>query len=350
MPIVTDPTETRQFLEELRRRQAAIPAFCTENEWTTEAVLEATSRAGRRFGLARPPVFLAFTASYHGRSQLSNYWACGDQRLGVRGLLGDLEVLLSEGGPYQDCVVFPQLDHGQPDGDRWLLEEHVDELALVMFDASSLPLEENIRRTADYVRRFGDRVLVEGAVDELKEARDAGEAFAMTTPDEAKRFLERTGCDLIVPNVGTEHRAASVGQARYHRERAVQIAEAVGPRLVLHGTSCMGEANLSALPGDGFVKVNIWTVIERIGGEQVAEFAIENVGNLLQRRRVEQLSAEGLLGPRVTSPEHVRRKFGGAIGPDLDYFPLVNLRRRWVEAVASALERYFAMFGYERLG
>jgi fructose-bisphosphate aldolase class II len=263
--------------------------------------------------------------------------------------MGDLSVLMDEEGPYAACRVFPMLDHGQPEGDRWLLEEDLDSFAMVMFDASEWPFEENLARTADYVARFGERVVVEGAVAELKEARDAGKAFPMTTPGQAERFLRETGCDLIVPNVGTEHRAAEVGEAAYHPERAREIAAAVGPNLVLHGTSCMGEADLSGVPHDGFVKVNVWTIIEKTGAEQLAEFALREVGNLVERERAERWVKAGLLPSEALSPERVERDFGGYVGPDLDYFPLINLRDRWVQAVADVLERYFAMFGYERL-
>lgn len=349
MPIVTEPGQTRSFLDDLRRRRVAVPCFCTENAWTTEAILEATKEAGDRFGIAEPSVVVGFTAAYPGRSNLANYWTCGDRELGLRGLLGDLKTLMSPGSPYSSCRVFPQLDHGQPDEDRWLLEEHLDELALVMFDASAMPLEENVKRTAEYVARFSDRVVVEGAVDELKAAADPGERFPLTTPEQAERFLERTGCDLIVPNVGTEHRAAEAGKAEYSADRAREIAAAVGPNLVLHGTSCMGQADLSGLPGEGFVKVNVWTIIEKTGGQQVAGYVFDNVGKLLERPSVEGLVADAVLGARVTSPEYVRERFGGDIGPDLDYFPLINIRRRWVQNVAPALVRYFEMFGYGRL-
>ena len=345
MPIVTDPAETRRFLETLRQCRAAVPCFCTENSWTTEAVLQATKAAGLRFGIAQPPVCLAFTAGYPGRRNLSNYWACGDQKLGLSGVLGDLRVLTAPDGPYASCRVFPHLDHGQPEADRWLLEGHVDEFAMVMFDASAFPFEENIARTAAYVERFGDRVVIEGAADELKAAGSGGAAFPLTTPEQAKRFVQGTGCDLIVPNVGTEHRAAQAGRAAYSGGRAREIAAAVGPRLVLHGTSCLGESDLSGLPGDGFVKVNVWTIVEKMGAHEVCRYVLTHARRLMDPARVEELTAEGLLGERAGSPH------GEAAppGPDLDYFPLINLRAAWVRAVSAMLVRYFEMLGYARL-
>ncbi len=338
MPIVCDPVQTRRLLELLRERRVALPAFCTENSWTSEAVLRAAVEAGRRHGLPEPPVAVGFTASYPGRSNLGNYTACGDLRVGFRAAMADLRALCALGGPYGRCRVLPHLDHGQPGGDRWLLEEHVDQFAIVMFDAGALAMEENARRTADYVRRFGERVVIEGAVAELKEA-GAAEQVALTTPQQAERFLEETGCDLIVPNVGTEHRAAEEGRISYHGERARRIAAAVGPRLVLHGTSSMGRDDLAAVPGDGFVKVNVWTAIERTGGAWLAERVLRGAGRMMERGRLEGLARGGLAGEAALE---------GA-GPHLDHFALGPIRRGWVAEVAKMLADYFDAFGYERL-
>ena len=350
MPIVTDPQRTRELLDELRERRVALPCFCTENSWTTETILKAARTAGRRFGLADPPVSIAFTGGYPARQNLGNYWECSDQQMGFDGLMSDLRTLMDERGPYAHCLVYPMLDHGQPDEDRWLLEDRLEEFAMVMFDASHSPLEENIRRTARYVEAHSDRVVIEGAVAELKEAREEVTAPAMTTPEQAKRFLDETGCDLIVPNVGTEHRAAEAGHAHYDGGRAREISDLAGRKLVLHGTSCMGQADLSAVPGDGFVKVNVWTIIEKTGARKMVEYVLRNVGHLVERDEVDELIEEGLLGERLSNPEFIDEQFEGDIGPHLDYFPIVELRERWVQEVAETLGRYSVMFGYERLG
>ncbi|MFO8006290.1 MAG: class II fructose-bisphosphate aldolase [Candidatus Brocadiia bacterium] len=349
MPIVTDPAETRRLLDTFRKRRVALPCFCTENPWTTEAALAATAAAGERCGLANPPVSISFCGAYPMRTHLINYWFCDAPRLGFQALMADLKALMRADGPYGHCRVFPMLDHGQPEEDRWLLEDQLDGLAMVMFDASHWVFEENVRRTAGYVERFGERIVVEGAVAELKEAARAGDAFPMTTPEQARRFLEQTGCDLIVPNVGTEHRAAETGLAEYHPERARRISQAVGPRLVLHGTSCMGDAGLRSVPGDGFVKVNVWTIIEKTGAEAMVDYALRQVGNLVEQDFADGLVAEGLLAEEAVSAERVERQFGGRVGPKLSHFPLAELRDRWVGRVKGVLEGYFDMFGYARL-
>jgi len=349
MPVVTEPEETRELLDRVRQAGAALACFCTENSWTTEAILRATTVAARRLGVDKPPVCVGFTASYQARSQLGNYWVGGDWRVGLKGVLDDMRVLAAPDGPYGECRVLPQLDHGQPVADREILERWADELAIVMFDASSLPLDENIELTADYAARFGDRVVIEGAVDELKEASAAGEAFELTTPAQARRFLERTGCDLIVPNVGTEHRAARAGTARYHGERAREIARAVGPRLVLHGSSSLPIEEAETLPSDGFVKVNLWTLIERKGAESIADYLLENAGDILSRSKTEELVKAGLLGGKVLAERRSAGGSGREIGPKLTHFPLYEFRRRWVEKAVQTLAPYFDAFGYARL-
>ena len=323
----------------------AMPCFCTENSWTTEAILRATTIAGERFGIPDPAVCVGFTAGYHGRSLLSNYLACGNMRVAFEALLSDLEILAAADGPYGACRAFPVLDHGQPDVDSDLLEDCVDRVAFVMFDGSELPFGENIRRTARYVEHFSDRVVVEGAVDELKDAAADGGAFELTTPEQAERFLRETGCDLIVPNVGTEHRAEQAGKAQYHGHRAREIAELVGPRLVLHGTSCLGDADLTRLPTDGIVKVNIWTIIERKGAEQVARHVLQHLGHMVAPDVIRELVQTGELGDAFNSQTRLQQRYGEDVRPRLDTFPLANLRNRWVERTAETLARYFEMFG-----
>jgi fructose-bisphosphate aldolase class II len=326
----------------------AIPAFCTENCWTTEAVLKAALRAGERCGIAEPPVAIGFTASYPARSNLGNYLACGDLPVGLRAALADLRALVSPGSPYARCRVLPHLDHGQPDADRWILEDHVDDFAMVMFDAGALPLEQNIERTADYVRRFSDRVVIEGAVAELKEARAETDAFPLTPPEVAARFLAETGCDLIVPNVGTEHRAAEEGEARYHGEHAARVGAEAGPNLVLHGTSSMERGELARVPRDGFVKVNIWTIMEATGGRWLADYVLENLDRMLDEGRLRDLVASGVLGHEVLS-DGADDAPAAEIGPDIERLALAGIRRGWVEEVTGMLEHFFDAFGYERL-
>jgi fructose-bisphosphate aldolase class II len=68
--------------------------------------------------------------------------------------------------------------------------------------------------------------------------------------------------DLIVANLGTEHRA-DAATLQYHGELARDITRRIGPRLCLHGTSSVPPAQVTRLFEDGVRKVNIWTALER---------------------------------------------------------------------------------------
>src|SRR5208283_4710470 len=106
-----------------------------------------------------------------------------------------------------------------------------------------------------------------------------------TTAAQAARFLRETGVDLLVPNVGTEHRATA-NQAKYLSARAREISAATGRILCLHGTSSLSQSELSQLPDDGFIKINVYTTLAVHGGQAVARNVLNNVGNIFDEEQL----------------------------------------------------------------
>ncbi len=120
---------------------------------------------------------------------------------------------------------------------------------MVVFDASELPIEENIaltRRAVEAMKSINGEILVEGEVgyigsgSELHEKRP--ENIHMTEPADARRFVAETGVDLLSPSVGTTHgMIASMVQGTEHKRldipRIAAIKEAVQIPLTLHGGS-----------------------------------------------------------------------------------------------------------------
>jgi fructose/tagatose bisphosphate aldolase len=139
----------------------------------------------------------------------------------------------------------------------------------------------------------GDDVLVEGAADEIVDAT-GGVRGELTSPDRAEQFVERTGVDMVVANLGTEHRA-SASDLRYVPEAARAISERIGPRLVLHGTSSVPVPQLASLFADGVCKVNIWTTLERDTSPQLLRAMVEHA-DAVGGPEAAALAAEGLLG------------------------------------------------------
>src|SRR5262245_52994244 len=76
----------------------------------------------------------------------------------------------------------------------------------VMFDASTLPYEENVLATAEVVKRCHDRgVYVEAELGEVGGKDGVHAPGARTRPSEARAFVDATGVDALAIAVGTSH-------------------------------------------------------------------------------------------------------------------------------------------------
>jgi len=346
MPLVTEYSQVKETYQEAAQRGAAIPAFCSEDRETLEAILAATLEVAVEIGVEDLPIIPAWTGRYPARSQATLVSACGDAALGTQLMFSDLEVFMGPHSPYRKLRVLPHLDHAFPWLDPDLLEDFTDQFASVMHDASTRPLDENIRLTAEYRERMAGRVLVEGAVAELSESGDAGHGGGgPTTVEQAERFVRETGVDLIVPDVGTEHRATA-GSAHYLPHRAREISAAVGKILCLHGTSSVAAEALPSLPEDGIVKVNIFTTLAVRGGQAVARQVLDSLGNILPIEELQALRDEGVLGDAALSPEHGENS--APIGPKLAGVANAPRRDAWFEAVKARCKEFLLVFGYDK--
>jgi len=120
-----------------------------------------------------------------------------------------------------------------------------------IIDAVKLPLEENIaltKKCVDYAREVGKRenrdILIEaelGFIGQsskiLDEIPEGVSEATMTTPEDAKAFVDATGIDMLAPSVGNVHGMVRGGNPRLHPERVRAIRDATGVPLVLHGGS-----------------------------------------------------------------------------------------------------------------
>jgi len=261
MPLITGRERVLEVFADAAARKWVLPAFNSENLTTTEAVLAAAREHGERIGCPDVPVIVDITCNYWHRPQARNFTHSGDWRLGMKLFLAELRVLTDPGSPYADLRVLVHLDHIQWQDDAGLLEWDLGQFSSIMFDASTLPIEENIARTAAFVARHGRTLVVEGACDEIRESGEAAGAV-LTSGDLAERYWRKTGVDFLVANLGTEHRA-SVATQQYHGDLAREISARVGPRLCLHGASSVAPAQVAGLFHDGVRRVNLWTALER---------------------------------------------------------------------------------------
>jgi len=300
--LITERQSVLDLYAEASQRKWVIPCFCTENLTTIEAVLSAVAEHGRQIGVPNLPITLAITNQYHARPQTSNYTQTRQWEIGLRLFLADLQVLCAPPSPFAALRVLVHLDHVQYDADRDLLGWDMKPFSSIMFDASKLPLPENIRRTADFVQAKNRDIVIEGACDEIIEATGS-ETNHLTSPEDAEHYCQQTGADFIVANLGTEHRAGAA-DLHYHGELARKISARIGPKIVLHGCSSVSTDQIRDLYADGVCKVNIWTTLERDSSPLLLEEMTRHAAKVTGARNAQSLRDRGLLGAQcdLTSP------------------------------------------------
>jgi fructose-bisphosphate aldolase class II len=276
-----------------------IPCFCSENLTTTEAVLTAAEEFRTENNLQTLPVILAVTCRYPHRSQAVNYTHTKRWDTGLKLFTESIKILCENGGPFEKLDVMIHLDHIRHDLDKALLEGDLSDYASVLFDASVLPFEKNMEKTAAFVKNRGGEIVIEGACDEIADA-DGETRNDFTTPEKALLYWKETGADLIVCNLGTEHRASGI-DLRYRGEISRRIKQQIGSRIVLHGTSSVPSGQINNLYNDGICKVNIWTVLERDSSPALFADMARHAGEIADAETLASLSAEGILNANAKS-------------------------------------------------
>ena len=293
MPLVTDKKEVLQIYVEAAQRKWVIPCICCENLTTIEAILAALKEYGEKIGVHNLPVTIAITNCYAHRSQSINYTFTRNWEVGIRLFIEDLKVLTSSCSPFKDLRVMLHLDHIQHDVDLDVLSWDMKQFSSIMFDASTLNFDQNIDATRKFVEQQSQNIVIEGACDEIIDSGSGGNE--LTTPVNAERYMRETGCDFIVANLGTEHRASD-SELKYYGDLARQIKSKIGTKIVLHGASSVGTEQITKLFDDGVCKVNIWTILERDSTTKLFEQMIKNASKIVGTKHVIELQKQDLLG------------------------------------------------------
>ena len=142
----------------------------------------------------------------------------------------------------------------------------------VVFDLSALPFEQNVRQTKEAVealKTINPEILVEGEIGDIgtgSEIHDTAPDLSkgLTSPAQAKEFVESTGIDILAPAVGNMHgmlKSMVQGQARKRLDikRIAEIKRATQIPLTLHGGSGTDDEDLRKAIGAGINIVHINT-------------------------------------------------------------------------------------------
>ena len=153
---------------------------------------------------------------------------------------------------FPEAIFAVHLDHG----DEETCYDCIDSgfYSSVMIDASHKDFETNIaitKRVVDYAHKRG--VVVEAELGQLggvEEHIKVAEADAkLTDPDQAKEFVERTGCDSLAVAIGTSHGAFKFSGTQALRfDVLAEIQKRLpGFPLVMHGSSSVPQEEVERI-------------------------------------------------------------------------------------------------------
>lgn len=214
MPLVT----TREMFEKSMKEGFAIGAFNVNNMEIIQGIIDATKEENS-------PVILQASSGAIKYARI-NY------------LMKMVEAAVEE----TNIPIAIHLDHG-PDFETCKMCIDAG-FTSVMIDGSKYDFEENIaitKKVVDYAHEKG--VVVEAELGKLAGIEDdvnVSEADAMyTDPEQAREFVERTGCDSLAIAIGTSHGAYKFkGEAKLRFDILAKIKEKLpNTPIVLHGAS-----------------------------------------------------------------------------------------------------------------
>ena len=120
----------------------------------------------------------------------------------------------------------------------------------VVIDFSALPFDQNVahtKETVEAVKAINPAILAEGEIGHIGTGSEIHESVSnefrnLTTPEEARQFVDSTAIDVLAPAVGNMHgmlESMVDGKTKKHLniERIGQIKKTVGIFLTLHGGS-----------------------------------------------------------------------------------------------------------------
>jgi fructose-bisphosphate aldolase class II len=141
----------------------------------------------------------------------------------------------------------------------------------VMFDASALGYEANVKATADMAELcHGHGVWIEAELGEIGGKDGVHAPGVRTDPAEAAAYAAATGVDGLAVAVGSSHAMLS-RDAALDLDLIAAIRAAVSVPLVLHGSSGVPDEGLRAAVAAGMTKINIATQLNKVFTAAVRE-------------------------------------------------------------------------------
>jgi fructose-bisphosphate aldolase class II len=171
----------------------------------------------------------------------------------------------------------------------------------VIFDGAQLSFEENARITkqcVDYARSVNPEIIVEaelgfiGSGSNIKDTVPEG-AGILTKPEDAKKFVELTGIDMLAPSVGSIHGLIKSGKPHIDTERVAEIRKEAGVPLTLHGGSGLRDEDFTNGIKAGIAIVHISTEI-RVAYDEALKKSLADNPNEIAPYKILKPSVEAI--------------------------------------------------------
>lgn len=238
----------RNTLEQAERNRVAIGHFNVSDLVTLKGVFEAARDL-------RLPVIVGASEGER-------------QFMGVRQVAATVKSLRDE----HDFAIFLNADHTHSLAGA--VEAAKAGFDWIVFDLSALPFEENIRQTkaaVETLKAINPAILVEGEIGNIGSGSEIHESApdlrkGLTSPEQARQFVEETRVDTLAPAVGNMHgmlKSMVSGDARKRLdiERIQAIKADARIFMTLHGASGTDDDDLREAIAAGITVVHINTEV-----------------------------------------------------------------------------------------
>lgn len=135
----------------------------------------------------------------------------------------------------------------------------------LMFDGSSLPIDENIKLSAEVVKAaHACGIMVEGEIGAVKiyDSEAGYRQTGLSDPEEVVYYVAGSGVDSVAVAVGNMHKMP-VKEANIDIPLIEEIRKRVSVPLVMHGSTGIKDEDLVSAIKAGITKINIATEFNR---------------------------------------------------------------------------------------
>lgn len=169
----------------------------------------------------------------------------------------------------------------------------------VMLDASVEPYDVNVTRTKQVVeaaRPIGVGVEAElGHVGQGADYEDEASRKALfTKADDAERFVNETGCDILAVAIGSAH-GVYKGTPELDFQRLEEIATRIPHPLVLHGGSGISPDDFRKAASLGISKINIYTGMSQAAVAKMKDVVAEDDASWMKVQREVQAAVKDVV-------------------------------------------------------